>query len=70
MKVFIKSITSLAFILHFARLALSLDKIGCASEMKIKSRFPRFYFAFRSSCTIFAPLIENNNGNFRTLQHL
>ncbi len=45
---------SLAFILHFTRLALSFDKTGCASEMKIKTRFPRFYFAFLSTCTIFA----------------
>ena len=43
-----------------ARLALSLDKTGCASEMKIKARFSRFSFAFalrrfsiRSACTIF-----------------
>ena len=38
----------------FARLALAPDKTGCASEMKIKTRFTRFYFAFRSACTIFA----------------
>ena len=48
------------FFLHFARLALSLDKIGCASEMKIKPRFTRFFFAFRSACTIFA---GKNNRN-------
>ena len=39
---------------QFARLALSLDKTGCASEMKIKVRFTSFNFAFRSACTIFA----------------
>ena len=51
--------------LQFARLALSLNKIGCVSEskiavkqMKIKARFSRFYFAFRSTCTIFANLQE------------
>ena len=33
---------------------------GCASEMKIKPRFTRFFFAFRSACTIFA---GKNNRN-------
>ena len=43
-----------AFILRFAQLALSLDKIGCVSEMLNKVCFSHFYFAFRSTCTIFA----------------
>ena len=27
--------------------------------MKIKARFPRFYFAFRSTCINFAPMLKN-----------
>ena len=36
--------------LYFARLALSLNKIGFASGIKIKASF---HFVFRSACTIF-----------------
>ena len=39
------------FILYCARFALSLNKIGCGSEVQIKKRV--FRFALRSPCTIF-----------------
>ena len=51
---------SLAFILRSARLALSFDKISCASAMQIKPRFTRFYFAFRPACIIFAGYYEDD----------
>ena len=45
--------TALArLIAFFSQLALSLNKIGCASEIKIKKFF--FDFVFLSACTIFA----------------
>ncbi|HIW43584.1 MAG TPA: hypothetical protein H9986_00990, partial [Candidatus Prevotella stercoripullorum] len=50
----------LPFILHCARLALSLDKISCASAMKIKGRFSPFYFALRSACIIFVAKNKSN----------
>ena len=50
---------------YFLTIGLVFAKIGCVSEskiavkqMKIKARFSRFYFAFRSTCTIFANLQE------------
>jgi len=46
-------LVSLVFILYFSRFALSLDKISCISELKIKTRFSRFYFALLSICIIF-----------------
>ena len=39
------------FSFHCARLALSLNKIGGGSAMKIKKCF--FFFSLRSPCTIF-----------------
>ena len=42
----------LNILLYFTRFALSLDKLGCTSEIKIKASF---HFVFHSVCTIFAP---------------
>ena len=38
---------------QFTRFALSLNKIGCTSEIKIKICYTHFYFIFHSVCTIF-----------------
>ena len=47
----------MTFVLHFAHLALSLDKIGCGSEEQSKKHV--FYFVLRSPCTIFAVVITD-----------
>ena len=54
---------------YFLTIGLVFAKIGCVSEskiavkqMKIKARFSRFYFAFRSTCTIFANVQECARG--------
>jgi len=39
------------FILFFTRLALIFDKLGCASEIKMKNFV--FHFVFLSACTNF-----------------
>ncbi len=49
------------FILHYTRLLLFLDKIGCVSVMKIKTAFAAFYFALHPTFTIFAGV--NMTGN-------
>ncbi len=49
-------------VLLFTRLALSLDKIGCASEMKIGTSS----FSFHSACTIFALKIKVMERKFKT----
>ena len=49
---------SCVLILHSAQLALSFDKIGGVSGMQIRTHFMCSYFAFRSTCTIFAFVIK------------